>query len=211
MTAPDGAAGLPWRRSAQAPHLRKAGLVLLTEDRTSARFVGLSVHQPYRAEATACCCTERCPVDRVHEAPHAAGTCGFHGTSDDPLGWIIPESAILEVELYGRVIRHERGWRASRQRVLGARFVRGCMSCCAYDPQARLVTVPAPVVERALLVGPRCRRCAAVWRWPSMGEGIGLADLAGLLGTEVSWADEATSREVCRRTAGRRPPTRAAG
>lgn len=121
---------------------------------------------------------------------------------------MLPESVLLDVELYGRVVRHERGWRASAQWVLGARFVQGCMSCYQHDPETVLVTVPAPIAERALMVGPRCRRCAAVWRWPDTGERIELSDLGGLLATEVSWADAATSREVLRRAAGRRPPGR---
>jgi hypothetical protein len=200
---------LPRRRSSKPPRVEKVGLVLLSEDRRRARFAGLSVNQPYAAEDRARCRTERCPVEGEHAPPHVAGTCGFHGTSDDPLGWMLPETALLDVELYGRIIRHERGWRAASQRVLGAQFIRGCMSCYQADPEAVLVTIPAPVVERALLVGPRCRRCAAVWRWPDNGGQIAVPDLAGMLGTEVSWADAATSAEVLRRSIGRRPPGRA--
>lgn len=201
---------LPRRPVAQPPRGEKAALVLLSPDRRRARFSGLAVAATYDADATARCSRQRCPVAGEHEVPHAAGTCGFHATTDDPLGWMLPESALLQVELYGRIIRHERGWRAARQRVLGARFLQACMSCYSPAPDAVLVTAPAPTDQRALLVGPRCPRCADAWRWPDAGERVAMADLAGLLGTEVCWADEAVSREVLRRAAGRRPPLRRA-
>ena len=57
-----------------------------------------------------------------HEAPHAECTCGFHAVADKP-GWTYGGGAIhaiLEVELFGRVIEHEHGYRAEKQRVLCA-------------------------------------------------------------------------------------------
>ena len=206
----DWVGDLPRRLAPEPSRGEKVALVLLSPDRRRARFSGLAVSSTYGPEATARCSAQRCPVGGEHPAPHPAGTCGFHATTDDPLGWMLPEAALLEVELFGRIIRHERGWRASRQRVLGARFLRACMSCYAFAVDAVLVTAPAPMDQRALMVAPRCRRCAEAWRWPDVGETVSMADLAGLLGTEVSWAADAVTREVLRRAAGRRPPSRQA-
>jgi hypothetical protein len=192
----------PRRLQVDPPRVRKAGWVLLDETRTWATFAGLSVTLRYGSEAEARCSRERCPVSENHAAPHPAGTCGFHGTDTDPLAWMVPEGAVLDVELYGRVIRHERGWRASHQRVLGVAFARGCMECRREVPDPVLATVRAPMVGRQLLVVPRCGRCAAVWRGRD-DDPIAVADLAGLLGTEVSWAGpQVTARAL--RQGGRR-------
>lgn len=185
--------------------LRKVAWTLLDSSRRVGRFAGFSVGAGYRAEDCARCVRERCPVQDNHPAPHLGGTCGFYGATGDPLDWMMPQAALLDVELYGRVVRHESGWRAGRQRVLGARFARGCVDCLAADPRSALVTRPDPLGSRRLLVAPRCARCLPVWRSPSDGEEVALADLAGLLGTEVSWLDAATSAQVLRRGANRTP------
>jgi hypothetical protein len=186
------------------PRVRKVGWALLTQDRSDGWFAGLSVTLPYHAEDEARCLRERCPAAGSHHAPHPEGTCGFHGTTDDPLAWMVPEGVLLDVELYGRVIRHERGWRASGQRVLGAQFVRGCIECRQPTEEPVLTAVSAPFDENRLIVVPRCRRCAAVWRSPSNADSISPATLAGLLGTEVSWAPQHVSAAVLRRSSGRR-------
>lgn len=144
-------------------------------------------------------------MEHNHPAPHPHGTCGFYGATGDPLDWMMPQAALLDVELYGRVVRHERGWRASRQRVLGARFARGCVDCLAREARPALVTRRDPLGSPRLLVAARCGRCVAVWRSPSDGELVAPAELAGLLGTEVSWLDETTSAHVLRCGASRAP------
>ncbi|HVL99034.1 MAG TPA: hypothetical protein VM324_07065 [Egibacteraceae bacterium] len=186
----------------------KAGWVLLAADRRSGRFAGLSVGAPYRAHDRARCFRERCPVDGNHAAPHPRGTCGFYGSTGDPLAWMLPEAALLDVELFGRVIRHERGWRAGGQRVLGVRFLHGCAACLRPVTGPLLVTAPAPVDTRGVLVAPRCARCAQVWRSPSYGDVLEPAELAGLLGTEVSWLDPVRSARVLQRQARSRRPGR---
>lgn len=173
--------------------------MLLAADRRLGRFAGLSVGAPYTAHDRAHCFRERCPVDGNHPAPHPRGSCGFYGSTGDPLEWMLPEAALLDVELFGRVIRHERGWRAEGQRVLGARFVHGCAACLRPTADPVLVTAPAPVDTGGLLVSPRCPRCARVWRAPTWGEVLEPAELAGLLGTEVTWLDTSDSARVLRR------------
>lgn len=208
---------LPARASVEPVAVRKAAWTLVSPDRRAGRFAGMSVGLAYRAHDRAHCQRERCPVQGNHSAPHPRGTCGFYGSTGDPLGWMMPESALLDVELFGRVIRHERGWRAGGQRVLGASFVRGCMACVTYVERPELVAVPAPAATRSLLVAPRCTRCARVWRAPGEGEPLSPGELAGLLGTEVGWLDELRSRRVLARAAtadtwpGRASPDTAGG
>lgn len=64
--------------------------------------------------------------DRVepHEAPSANCTCGFYATRSDEGAYGV---VAVEVELSGRVIVHEHGYRAEHQRIVKARF--GCWYC----------------------------------------------------------------------------------
>lgn len=196
------------RRQVRPIRTRKTGWVLLAPDRSSGRFGGLSAGVPYEAHDRARCARERCPVGDNHDAPHLHGTCGFHGSALDPFGWMLPDAALLDVELFGRVIRHERGWRASGQRVLGAGFVRGCASCLQSVPRPALVPVPSPVDTRGMLVAPRCARCARIWRSDAHDTELSAGELAGLLQTEVSWLDAATSERILRRRAKVQRPAR---
>lgn len=187
------------RPQADPIRTRKTGWVLLTPDRSAGRFGGLSVGAPYAAHDRARCLRERCPVGHNHVAPHARGTCGFYGSATDPLDWMLPDAALLDVELFGRVIRHERGWRAGGQRVLGAAFVRGCGSCLQPVDAPVLVPVRSPVDTRGALVAPRCARCSLAWRSDRYGAPLTVGELASLLGTEFSWLDDVTSARVLRR------------
>jgi hypothetical protein len=133
-------------------------------------------------------------------APKVDCTCGFYAVDDlsdlidHPL---VPGVASLEVELYGRVIRHQRGYRAGRQRVLAVNLDPTC-NHCHDDTPAELVAVgyraePGSMVY-AILGAPfatwaacLCGRCAddhapnliSTWTPPA---------LAQELGTEVRWA-----------------------
>lgn len=176
--------------------VRKVGWVLLSGDRSAGRFRGLSAPVAYTADDRARCLRERCPVGSNHTAPHFLGTCGFHGSTADPYGWMLPDTAMLDVELYGRVIRHERGWRAAGQRVLGAWFVKGCTSCVRPAREAVLVTATPQTDPRSWVVAPRCARCARVWHSSELGYCLTAGELAGLLGTEVSWLGPAASGQV---------------
>lgn len=177
---------------------RKAAWVLVARDRTEAWFAGISVTVPYGADDVARCAPDRCPAPGAYEAPHREGGCGFHSATLDPVSWLVPDAVLLDVELFGRVIRHERGWRASRQRVLGAQFPRVCRECQRQEASPVLVTLPSRVVDGWWTVGTRCVRCAWRLRTPGQGEPIAAADLAGLLGTEASWMDESTTTEAMR-------------
>lgn len=73
-----------------------------------------------------------CPL-HAHAAPALDCSCGFHATVDDEhltrLGADEPDVAMLDVELAGHVIEHERGFRASHQHTREVRVHRVCVRC----------------------------------------------------------------------------------
>jgi hypothetical protein len=73
-----------------------------------------------------------CPL-QDHDAPDASCTCGFYAVADDEelwrLGGYEPELAMLDVDLAGRVIEHEHGYRASHQRVRRVTLGNVCVRC----------------------------------------------------------------------------------
>jgi hypothetical protein len=96
-----------------------------------------------------------CPLED-HEAPAADCSCGFYAVADDTQLWRLgadePELAVLDVELAGRVIEHDHGYRASDQRVQSVRFHGACVRCGR----------GAEVFGQRRFGGlvPACRRCA---------------------------------------------------
>ena len=91
-----------------------------------------------------------------HDAPAADCSCGFYAVADDAQLWRLgadePELAVLEVELAGRVIEHDHGYRASDQTVRAVRFHGVCVRCGR----------EAEVFGQRRFGGlvPACRRCA---------------------------------------------------
>jgi hypothetical protein len=73
-----------------------------------------------------------CPL-QDHEAPDASCTCGFYAVEHEEELWRLgsyePELAVLDVDLAGRVIEHEHGYRASHQRVLHVTLGNVCVRC----------------------------------------------------------------------------------
>ena len=73
-----------------------------------------------------------CPLEG-HDAPGADCSCGFYAVADDTQLWRLgadePELAVLDVELAGRVIEHDHGYRASDQVVRSVRFHGVCVRC----------------------------------------------------------------------------------
>jgi hypothetical protein len=104
----------------------------------------------YGAVAEATCALED------HRAPDARCSCGFYAVADEASLWRLgadePELAVLDVELAGRVIEHDHGFRASDQRVLGVRFHGVCVRC------GRRAETFAQRRFGGLV--PSCRRCA---------------------------------------------------
>ena len=110
-----------------------------------------------------------------HEAPHPDCVCGFYGVTHQRLHEVSVDycgrsCADLEVELYGKVIAHKSGWRASKQRVLAVHLDLGCTTCRR----------PAVGVGRE---GVLCAGCGK-------GEKVlSPADLASAWGVEVRWQE----------------------
>lgn len=109
----------------------------------------------------------------AHVAPDLDCACGFYGVAKDHLydasfDYHARSCADLEVELYGKVIAHEQGWRAEKQRVLAVHL----------DLFCRLCRRPASGVAD---LGVTCARCAPTLFTP--------ADLASEWGVEVRWQE----------------------
>jgi hypothetical protein len=97
-----------------------------------------------------------CELGEPHSAPDARCTCGFYAVDNDEDLWRLgggdPELVVLDVELSGRLIEHEHGYRASNQRVRRVRVPRRCARCGR----------EAEMLHRRLFgaVVPACGRCA---------------------------------------------------
>ena len=120
-----------------------------------------------------------CPL-HAHAAPALDCRCGFHATVDDEhlarLGADEPDVALLDVELAGHVIEHERGYRASHQRTREVRVHGVCVRC------GRRAEVLHQRRFGALV--PSCRRCT---RRP-----VALGEAADSLGVPVRFTGDAT-------------------
>lgn len=118
-----------------------------------------------------------CPL-QDHEAPDASCTCGFYAVEHDEelwrLGGFEPELAVLDVDLAGRVIEHEHGFRASHQRVRRVTIGNVCVRCGR----------PAVTLRRHWFGGltPACARHA---RNP-----VRLEDVGDALGVPVEFATD---------------------
>ena len=110
-----------------------------------------------------------------HDAPDADCSCGFYAVADDTHLWRLgadePELAVLDVELAGRVIEHDHGYRASHQRVTHVRFHGVCVRC-----GKRAETFAH---RRFGSLVPSCRRCAR--RPIERRGGVGIARGAGVV------------------------------
>jgi hypothetical protein len=127
---------LPWqidesklKRSTRVDPIRARKLAFV-EAGERAGFVGIGRAAFYRAEDTAFCLS-----DPTHRPPVVECGCGFYACDETPevtasFDAITLSLAELDVELYGRVIRHTHGWRAERQRILQVLFDPVC-SCKA--------------------------------------------------------------------------------
>jgi hypothetical protein len=120
-----------------------------------------------------------CPL-HAHAAPALDCSCGFHATVDDEhltrLGADEPDVAVLDVELAGHVIEHERGFRASHQRTREVRVHSACVRC------GRAAEVLHQRRFGALV--PSCRRCT---RRP-----VPLLEASTSLGVPVRFSGEVT-------------------
>jgi len=125
-----------------------------------------------------------CEGGLQHIAPNTECGCGFHAVSSREDLWRFSPAAgviTLDVELAGRVVEHEHGWRAEHQIVLGAHLPARCPRCGR--PVVGVATrgphgAPERNVDWTMLY-PVCRRCGR-------RRVIPVATLAGALRVEVS-------------------------
>lgn len=174
-------------------------------DRTAASLAGLTVGGRYRAEGEATCA-------RGCRAPGEGCDCGFYavrpGCEDEVFDTVEgirrrTTSVRLEVELSGDVLEFDLGYRAARQRVLEVVIPARCAPCSRFgDPRRAVALLPKVGVGD----GPDAPlgalgRFGARDSWPVLEPvcelhrpapdefaPLGLLELAGLLGTEVTWA-----------------------
>lgn len=91
---------------------------------------------------------------RDHVAPAIDCTCGFHAVDEATelrrVAKVFADSVLLDVELAGTIVEHERGYRAGTQQVYGVRFSGSCWRCGAL----------AALVQPGRLWRPMCDACA---------------------------------------------------
>jgi len=151
MTERGAAARLPWDVFASPIVARKLARLGTEHGRIVLRPAFFrQLGGPYEVAARAWC-----PF-RDHPAPQADCSCGFYAVSDDADLWRLgaddPELAVLEVELAGRVIEHDHGYRASDQRVRTVVVHGACARCGAEATTLHRRRFGALV--------PACDRCA---------------------------------------------------
>jgi hypothetical protein len=127
---------------------------------------------PYAVSDTAVC-----PL-HDHEAPQAGCTCGFYAVETDGELWRLgsyePELAVLDVDLAGRVIEHEHGYRASHQYVRRVTVGNTCVRCGG----------PATALQRHWFgaLTPACGRHAKHF--------VSVEDASAALGVPVEFSTE---------------------
>jgi len=141
------------------------------------RFEGLVFPARYDVTSTfECLCWLSPPSDLRHKLPRSNSTCGFHAVSPGEINMAafgsIENLWLLEVDLWGRVIRHTTGYRASRQRVLSVRPV-------SAQP------LPEVILEAPAGKGSRFMHGPRRFMWPEGSRELAPSALAAQLGTEV--------------------------
>ncbi len=159
--------------------------MLLRADLPDVRFAGtVRTDATYRADDVFRC-------DRGHRRLEPTCSCGFYALPDR---WAVPASvvttAVLEVELEGRVVRHRGCLRAERQRVRSVTFDGWCSYCTAVATvvagvQSSWPQLPVPWL-RAVPVCAAHRRLFPVAVTPRQ--------LARATGADVGWDRSSESR-----------------
>ena len=120
--APEPQPKLPRRKQAE-PYIGYKRIDLTAEKGDGALLVQ-GLWDVYPVDATALCLN-----GKRHKAPNERCTCGFYAMAE-PLNY--DWRFLAKVQLFGRVIRAEHGYRAERQRVLEIIANNEC-SICGYD------------------------------------------------------------------------------
>jgi hypothetical protein len=138
-----------------------------------------SQYGTFGTEATAECKAPDILYPRHGAAPGLNCTCGFYGVKKKLDAF--SGAFVAEVDFYGTVIEHERGYRAEYQRVLSLRVgSRRCMGVSGFTctQVAEVVTWATYWPASCLLL---CKSCAKPFQSATLPE------VAGQLGVEVRW------------------------
>lgn len=169
----------------------------------AATLSGLTLGGRYDVEDDA-----RCP--RGCTRPAGGCDCGFYALRPEAENHVFRTSerlqrattVRLEVELSGAVLEYELGYRAQHQRVLRVIVPTICASCARFDDmQEAVALVAVPPAQNPYGVSVLSRTtpgvrehwatleptCALHRRARGAEPAVGLADLAGMIGTEVVW------------------------
>ena len=178
-------AGPPASRRDEPVVAWKRAQVLLRADRPDVRFAGtVRSDLPYRADDVFRC-------ERGHRRLEPECSCGFYALPDRlALPASVMTTAVLEVELEGRVVRHRACLRAERQRVRFVTFDGWCAYCTGVATVLAGVRSSwpklAPPWLRAVPVCARHRRLFPV--------AVAPAQLALATGARVAWDRASESR-----------------
>lgn len=126
---------------------------------------------------------------RGHAAPAIECSCGWHAVRSpgelDGVVRVQRDAVLLDVELGGTIVEHERGFRAERQLVLGVRFPAGCYWC----GDGAVALVPGRRWRAA------CERCSVLrFRSP-----VTCSAASGLLGVSVDFGELPHERDSIHR------------
>ena len=137
---------------------------------------------------------------KAHESPEVYCTCGFYGVPHKTAKQVETDYSTrryvrVEAELFGRVVRHEHGYRAERQRVISVTVPRKCRTLgpslpdnsislfgSSGPPEVACSHAPTGMRIDGGLVVPTCDTHAPFGATP-------LTDVAKMLGVQIRWAE----------------------
>jgi hypothetical protein len=131
----------------------------------------------YTADDVAMCSQSKRNDPSHAKIPAVVCGCGFYAWKDIRMIDTYSNSAKLEVDLLGKVIECEYGYRAARQRVMRVDFSHKCAACGANATVLGL--------DYTMKVDPFCNKCAKDENLCK--ETITAEELSNMLNTEVMW------------------------
>lgn len=192
-----GALNLPSRQQVEPIKAWKLADLVVTDEGVKLRGVGYRVS--YGPNDQAKCNPGYQVTASSHAVPEASCTCGFYAlrSREEALNAGYSAHAVLEVELFGKVIKHERGYRAERQRVLAVHVLPSSAA------RGGLVVLPPALdgddmaaLERAIAAFAASIKpgtpVGMYTRWDNE-RAFSLADLSNELGVEVTWDESVTT------------------
>ena len=170
------------------------------------RLQGVGTHAIYDVDAVAECHAgmdgmmivggdEKVSEQVKHTAPELNCTCGFYGVPHKHAKEVQSDYATsryvrIEAELFGRIVKHERGYRAQRQRVMSISVPRKCRTLGAATGswatssggEVQCENTPLGMRLDGGYIVPSCAEHA-------FGGVVPLPDVARQVGVQVRWAE----------------------